>query len=113
MSNEQNKGVNDTGQARNIREREALGNAYAALVGQQTLQAWSAYTFEEAVDAQIETISGKSTEKRPNLLERVDKIEQETLAAIAALRDTPPEQFREPDPGQDVNTSRDGEDDDE
>ncbi len=110
MASEQDKGVSDSGQARNLKEREALGNAYAALVGQQSVQAWSAFTLEEAIDAQIETIEGKSTDKRPNLLERVDRIEQDCLAAIAALRDTPPEQFLEPDPNQDVNTRRDGED---
>lgn len=110
MSKEQDKGVNDTGQGRNIRQREALGNAYAALVGQQSLQGWTAFTIEEALDGQIERIEGKSSSKRPNELERVDRIEQETLAAIAALRDTPPEQFIEHSPDQDVNTPRDGTD---
>lgn len=108
MASKQDQGVNDTGQARNIKEREALSNAYAALVGQQSIQAWSAFTLEEAMDAQIERIEGKSTDKRPNELERVERIVQETQSAIAALRDTPPEQFREPDPDQDVNTDREG-----
>lgn len=106
MATEQDKGVNDAGQARNLKEREALGNAYAALVGQQSIQAWSAFTLEEAVDAQIEAIEGKSTDKRPNQLERVDRIEQDCLSAIAALREIPPEQFLEPDPENDVNTPR-------
>lgn len=106
MAKERDKGVNDTGQGRNIRQREAISNAYAALVGQQSIQGWTAFTIEEALDAQIERIEGKSTSKRPNELERVDRIEQETLAAIAALRDTPPEQFLEPSSDQDVNTPR-------
>ena len=54
------------------------------LVGQQSIQGWTAFTLEEAMDAQIERIEGKSTDKRPNELERVDRIEQECLAAIAA-----------------------------
>jgi hypothetical protein len=109
MPSEQDKGVNDAGQTRNDRSRESLSDAYGALVGQQNVQTWSAFTFEEAVDAQIETIEGPSTDKRPNLLQRVDKIEQDALSAIAALRETPPEQFLEPNPDQDVNTPRDGE----
>lgn len=109
MSKEQDKGTNDTGQGRNVQQREALSNAYAALVGQQSIQGWTAFTLEEAMDAQIERIEGKSTDKRPNELERVDKIEQETIAAIAALRDIPPEKFLEPSPDSDVNTARDGE----
>lgn len=107
MAEQKDKGVNDTGQSRNIRQREALSNAYAALVGQQSIQGWTAFTVEEALDAQIERIEGKSTPKRPNELERVDRIEQEVLAAVAALRDTPPEQFIEPRSDQDVNTARD------
>lgn len=108
MASEQDKGVADVDQQRNNDQREALSNAYAALLGQQNTQTWSAFTFEEAVDAQIEAIEGKSTDKRPNQLERVDRIEQDTLSAIAALRDTPPEQFAEPQGGQDVNTPREG-----
>lgn len=111
MATEQDKGVDDVGQNRNLREREALNNAYAALMGQQSIQHWTSFTLEEAMDAQIEEISGKSSPKRPNQLERVDKIEQDTLSAIAALKDTPPEQFLEPQNDQDVNTNRDGEDD--
>jgi hypothetical protein len=110
MTTEQDKGVADQGQTRNIREREALSNAYGALVGQQSVQGWTAFTLEEAMDAQIEAIEGTATEKRPNELMRVDRIEQECLAAIAALRDLPPEQFIEPDPEQDVNTPRDEDD---
>ena len=110
MATEQDKGVNDAGQQRNLREREALSNAYGALLGQQSVQAWSAFTLEEAMDAQIEAIEGAGTDKRPNELARVDRVEQECLAAIAALRELPPEQFLEPDPEQDVNTPREEDD---
>jgi hypothetical protein len=109
MPSEQDKGVADNGQTRNNKQREALSNAYAALTGQQSIQAWTAFTFEEAMDAQIERIEGASTDKRPNELERVDKIEQDTLAAISALKDVPPEQFLEPDTDRDVNTPREDE----
>jgi hypothetical protein len=108
---EKDKNAADGAQTQNLREREALNNAYGALIGQQSIQGWTAFTVEEALDAQIERIEGKSNStKRPNELERVEKIEQETLAAIKALRETPAEQFRESDASQDVNTPRDGDD---
>jgi hypothetical protein len=108
MATERDKGVNDTSQSRNLKEREALNNAYAALVGQQLIQSFNAFTFEEALDAQIEAIEGKSASRRPNLLERLDKIEQDTLSAIASLKDIPPEKFIDPSNDDDVNTDRDG-----
>lgn len=91
-------------QARNIQERVALNNAYAALQGQQNIQSFSAFTFEEALDAQIESIEGASTDKRPNKLERVTRVEQEALQAIAKLKEIPPEYFQEPSADEDVNT---------
>lgn len=107
MASEQDKGVSDAAQNRNLREREALSNAYVALTSQQNIQTWGAFTFEEAMDAHIEVIEGKSTDKRPNELERVSRIEQDVLSAINSLKDTPPEQFIEADPDKDVNTGRD------
>lgn len=91
-------------QQRVQRQREALGNAYAALLGQQSVQSFTAFTFEEALDAQIESIEGKGTALRPNQLGRVDKIEQEAKQAIAQLKSTAPEEFLEADSEEDVNT---------
>ena len=104
MATEEEKGRDQQVQAENLKERETLGRAYAALVGQQSVQSWTAFTFEDAVDTQIEEIEGKSTQKRPNQLDRVDRIEQDTLSAIARLKDVPPERFIEPNPDEDVNT---------
>ena len=106
MTTEQEKGQDQAAQAKNLREREALGKAYAALVAQENIQSWSAFTFEDAIDQQIENIEGASTQKRPNQLERVDRIEQEALSAIARLKEVPPEQFLEPSADEDVNTER-------
>lgn len=106
MASEQDKGVDDQGQNRNLTQRSALNDAYAALLGQQNIQTWSAFTFEEAIDAQIEAIEGASTNKRPNQTDRVNRIENDLLAAISQLKETPPEQFLEPDADKDVNTER-------
>lgn len=104
MASSEEENLDDVGQDRNLKERIALNNAYGSLVGQQSVQSFVAFTFEEAVDAQIERIEGKGTQKRPSLLGRVDKIEQETLQAIAVLKKTPPEQFLNADADRDVNT---------
>jgi hypothetical protein len=106
MASNEDENLEDAGQDRNLKERIALSNAYAVLRGQETIQSFSAFTFEEAVDSQIERIEGGGggTAKRPNLLARVDKIEQEALQAIRVLKKIPPEQFIEHDEEEDVNT---------
>lgn len=88
----------------NINQRKALNNAYAALEGQKTSQSFAAFTFEEAMDLQIERIEGKGTRLRPNELDRVDRIEQEMTKAVAELKDVSPDQILEPDEDNDVNT---------
>lgn len=86
------------------KERAALNNAYAALIGQQTTQTFTAFTFEEAVDAQLERIEGAGTLLRPNLLDRVSRVEEEVKAAVAKIQQIPPEQFLDADEERDVNT---------
>jgi hypothetical protein len=88
----------------NLNERRALNNAYAVLEGQRTVMTFQAFTFEDAVDLQIERIEGKGSRLRPNELERVDRIEQELLKAVAALKEVPTEEFLDADPDRDVNT---------
>lgn len=84
--------------------RRSFSHAYAALVGDQTAQSFSAFTLEEALDAQIERIEGAGTALRPSLLGRIDRILSETLQAIDQVKKTDPEVFLEPDVEQDVNT---------
>jgi hypothetical protein len=104
MATESEKSNDRARQEQTIRERKSLSDAYASLLGQASVQSWSAFTFEEAVDLQIEAIEGASTSKRPNQLDRVDRIEQSTLDSIAQLKSLPPEEFLEVDPDEDVNT---------
>lgn len=89
-------------------QRRALNNGYAALVGQQTTQTFLAFTFEDAVDLRIEAIEGAADQLRPNLLDRVDRVENELLAAVEKLKEVPPEQFLNADPDRDVNTDPNG-----
>jgi hypothetical protein len=87
-----------------IRQRRALNNGLAALLGSQANQVFSAFTFEDAVDLQIERIEGAGTQLRPNRLDRVDRIENELIKAVIELKEVPPENFLEADPDNDVNT---------
>ncbi len=87
-----------------IRERRALNSALGSLLGTQSNQTFQAFTFEEAVDLQIEKIEGASTQMRPNKLDRVDRIENELLQAVAVLKQVPPEQFIDASEETDVNT---------
>ena len=87
-----------------LSERRALGSAYAALEGQRNVMTFQAFTFEDAMDLQIERIEGTGTHLRPNELDRVARIEQDLIKAVLALKDLPPEDFLQADPDRDVNT---------
>lgn len=92
-----------------MQQREALNNAYAVLEGQKSVQSFSAFTFEEALDNQIELISGSSTTTRPNKLDYVKQVEQRLLTAVEQLKQVPPETFLEHSEDTDVNTNPDQE----
>jgi len=90
------------------KQREALNDAYAAVVGQQSVQSFSAFTFEDAMELQIEKISGAGTKLRPNLLDKVAAIKNALVQAVQQLKGTKPETFRDRDNSNDVNTNPDG-----
>jgi len=92
-------------QGKTIRQRSALDGAYAALLGQQSTQTFLAFTFEEAVDAQIQHIEGKgSTPRHPNQLDRVQYIRDQLITAVAQVKKIDPSKFRLQDAQHDVNT---------
>jgi hypothetical protein len=75
--------------ARILETRTALSDAYAALEGQRSTEALAAFTFEDALDQQIEHIEGAGTARRPNEIDRVVKIAASVHAAIARIRALP------------------------
>ena len=87
-----------------IRQRRALNNGLAAVLGTQASKTFKSFGFEDAVDLQIERIEGEGTHLRPNRLDRVDRIEAEVLQAVTLLKEVPVHQFLEPDEDEDVNT---------
>lgn len=93
-----------------LSQRRAINNAYASLQGQQTAETFAAFTFEEAVDAQIERIKGKDTQLHPNLLNRLERIRGELTQAVAELKEIPPEQFLDMNAPNVTNTPSDADD---
>jgi len=93
-------------QAQNLQLREALNNAYGFIEGQKTTQTFSAVTFEELVDQQINRLVGPDTESRPNVFNRITKIKNDLLQAVAQIKQLPAESFVDPSTIQNVNTPR-------
>jgi hypothetical protein len=91
-------------QSQNLKLRKAFNDAYAAVEGQKVAQSFSAVTFEELADQQIQRISGSGTPSRPNELDRVQKVLNNVLQAVEQVKGMPPESFQDPDPNRDVNT---------
>ena len=85
-------------------QRRVINNAYAALLAQQNIDTFQAFTFEEAVDAQIERIEGEGTKLRPNLIDRTKGIRDRIVKASEELKKVPPDQFLDKDEERDVNT---------
>jgi hypothetical protein len=98
-------------QDRNIKLREAVSNAYSRILGEQVSKSFAAFTFEEAMDAQIARIEVNVTKLRPCLLDRVDQIQNALTDAITQIKAAPPESFIEHDPKTSVNTSENPDDD--
>lgn len=91
-------------QSQNLELRKALNDAYAAVEGAKSVQSFSALTFEDLADAQIQRISGNDTVARPNELNRVKRTLNNVVQAVAKIKAMPPEAFAKQDPSRDVNT---------
>lgn len=91
-------------QEQNFQLRKAIGDAYAAIEAAKTTQTFAALTYEDLLDAQIERISGASTQTRPNALDRVTQIVNNVTSAVEKIKSLPPESFQESNADRDVNT---------
>lgn len=101
-----NNSDNDQAQSQNLELRRALNDAYAFVEGQKATQTFAAFTFEDALDQQIERLSGADTDVRPNALHRIDKIENGVVQAVERIKSMPDDAFAKRDDEKDVNTSR-------
>jgi len=107
MADNREENQAESTQARNTRLREALANAHTALQAEKAVQSFSAFTFEEALDGQIERIEGSGTQLRPNELDRVDRILSQVQQAVTEIKSLPPEAFVKPSEDDDVNSTTD------
>lgn len=102
-----NKGDDENGakqQEQNLELRRAINNGYAFIEGQKLVQSFSAVTFEELLDQQVERIEGKSTTQKPNELDRIAKIEAELVAAVENIKKMPDDAFKKTPEENGVNT---------
>ena len=100
-------------QQANIDLRVALSDAYAAVESAAGTQSFAAYTLEDALQDQINAISGKTNnQNRPNLQDQVTAIVQNLTQAISTMATLPSNFFGTADPFLDVNTPASDETDD-
>ncbi len=105
MATKEAKAEEANKQAAHLKQRQVLNHAFGALEGQKSIQSFNAYTFEEALNDQIELIEGESSRLRPNQLDRVKRVQEEIATAVQELKKVPPEEFLQPDEDHDVNTN--------
>ena len=100
-------------QQSNVDIRVALSDAYSAVQSDAGTQSFSTYTFEDALQDQIDAISGTTNnQNRPNLMDEVTAIVTNLTQAISAMATLPPTFFAMADPDLDVNTPASAEDED-
>lgn len=102
MANQEDNGVGQ--QEQNLELRRAISDAYAFVEGQKLVQSFSAVTFEELLDQQIERIEGASTTQKPNEIDRVTRVEQDVISAVAKIKKMPDDAFRKTPEDNGVNT---------
>lgn len=95
---------NPQSQQTNTQLRQALNDAYAAVESSKTTQSFSALTFEDCANQQLQAISGPDTPTRPNELDQVQNILTNLTQAVAQIQALPASSFEAADPTRDVNT---------
>lgn len=74
------------------------------MVGQQTTQSFSTITFEELAAQEIDRLSGKGSNGRPNVLQQIQRISNDLQSVATQIMNTDPSAFLIPDATKDVNT---------
>lgn len=86
--------------------RRVVANAYGFVKGQESIQSFSSLTFEDAMDQQIEQISGDPGNGRLNQLDRVKKTGSELRDLATKIKQIDPKFFDTHDEDKDVNTKK-------
>lgn len=83
--------------------REVVGNAVGFLRSAEISHSFTSVGLEELIDQRIERIEAPAG-TRTGHLARLEKIKLDFDGAIEAIKQTPPDAFRAPDPDTDANT---------
>lgn len=85
--------------------RRVVAAAVGELRSEELRNAFSALSLEELVDEAVRRLDDSATDPiNPSRLQRIRKVRDDLVNNIAAMKETPPEYFRSPDPERDVNT---------
>lgn len=84
--------------------REVVSNTVGFVRSREVTRSYTSISIEELIDNRIDRIEAPQTGGRPGALARLDKIKNDFEAVIDAIKETPPDAFRAPDPSTDANT---------
>jgi hypothetical protein len=84
--------------------REIVGNVVAELRSQEVRNTYAAITLTEVLNQQLSMLGG--TNRIPSRKQRLKKAYDAFNSSLEAIKNTPPEAFRTPDPKEDVNTPK-------
>jgi hypothetical protein len=84
----------DADQAKSDELKRSVASAYAFVVGQETTESFAAVTFEELLTQQINRISEKGTDIRPNVLDRIAKVKNDIITAATTIKNLPSDFFK-------------------
>ena len=85
--------------------REAVNNAYGYLKGSETTSSFQAVTFEEAMQRQLDVITGANG-AGPSEIQQIQKVQSDLASCINTIQSTSPDQFYDTEDNNDnaVNT---------
>lgn len=84
--------------------REIVANTVGFVRSREIARAYTAVGLEELIDARIDRIEQPQDGGRPGALARLEKLKNDFDGALDAIKNTPPDAFRRPDPDTDANT---------
>lgn len=102
------KDKDQKGQDTAIELRRVVASAYGFVQGQAATQAFSALTFEDLMDQQIEVIEGDPGNGRPNQLAKIKKTASELRETAVKIKSMDPKSFDDHDEEKDTNTKVSG-----
>jgi len=86
-----------TVEQQNIEFRRAIQSAYATVQAADATRGLGSVTYEELLQQQVDMIEGAGTDTRPNILQRIDRVEADILAVVSQVKELPADYVLQPD----------------